>query len=170
VSQRRIQPHYPTPGPAFSYEVSEENGQVLVHLDSGTVALDVAQGDGSAGWCRPAGGLLLPFAYAWVGNDLHLWLDGDLFIFQPAEQRSRRRVDASAAGGNIASPVPGKISKVLVQVGDTVEADQAVIILESMKMEHLLKANGAGTVVRVLVEEGQQVDRSGLLVEMSMGS
>jgi acetyl/propionyl-CoA carboxylase alpha subunit len=170
VSQERILPQYPTPGSAFSYEVSEENGRILVHLEEESISLEMSPGKGSRGWCRAAGGAILPFAYAWVENDLHLWLDGDLFIFQPAEQRSRRQAGAGSAGGNITAPVPGKILKILVQIGDTVEADQPVITLESMKMEHLLKASGAGTVVRVLVDEGQQVERANLLMELSIGS
>lgn len=170
MSQERMLPQYPTPGSAFSYEVSEENGRILVHLEGESISLEMSPGKGGRGWCRPSGGAILPFAFAWVESDLHLWLDGDLFIFQPAEQRSRRQAGAGSAGGNVTAPVPGKVLKVLVQVGDIVEADQSVITLESMKMEHLLKASGAGTVVRVLVNEGQQVERAKLLVELSISS
>lgn len=170
MSRGSMQQQYPAPGPAFSYEVSEENGRIVVQLEGESVSLEMGPGNDNRGWCRPENGAILPFAYAWVGDDLQLWLDGDLFIFQPAEPRSRRRAGATAAGGNITAPVPGKILKVLVQVGDTVEAGQPVIILESMKMEHLLKANGAGTVAKVLVEEGQQVERADLLAEVRVGS
>jgi biotin carboxyl carrier protein len=54
----------------------------------------------------------------------------------------------------------------LVAVGDTVAEGDGLVVLEAMKMEHTLRADGAGTVSRVLVEAGQQVDVGDLLVAL----
>jgi acetyl-CoA/propionyl-CoA carboxylase, biotin carboxylase, biotin carboxyl carrier protein len=51
----------------------------------------------------------------------------------------------------------GTIVKVLVSVGDTVEAGQAVCVLEAMKMENNISADVAGTVKEIRVEPGQTV-------------
>jgi biotin carboxyl carrier protein len=58
------------------------------------------------------------------------------------------------------------VTKVLVAVGDTVSEGDGLVVLEAMKMEHTLRADGAGTVSQVLVEAGRQVDVGDLLVAL----
>ena len=66
--------------------------------------------------------------------------------------------------GECRAPLPGSVTKVLVQAGDTVAEGDGLVVLEAMKMEHTLRANGAGTVARVQCAPGQQVDVNDLLV------
>jgi len=61
-------------------------------------------------------------------------------------------------------PLPGAVTKVLVALGDTVAEGDGLVVLEAMKMEHTLRAHGAGTVSRVVCAPGQQVDVNDLLV------
>ena len=81
-----------------------------------------------------------------------------------------RAEDDAAEGGGIAgecrAPLPGAVTKVLVSVGDAVAEGDALVVLEAMKMEHTLRALGAGTVRAVHGAPGQQVDVGDLLVEM----
>ena len=63
-------------------------------------------------------------------------------------------------------PLPGAVTKVLVAEGDAVAEGDPLVVLEAMKMEHTLRAAGAGTVSRVVIEPGQQVDVGDLLVEL----
>jgi acetyl-CoA/propionyl-CoA carboxylase biotin carboxyl carrier protein len=51
----------------------------------------------------------------------------------------------------------GTIVKILVEVGDTVEAGQPVCVLEAMKMENQITADKAGTVKEVKVAAGDSV-------------
>ena len=75
----------------------------------------------------------------------------------PAERpRSRRGSSSGAAGpaagsGRVAVPMQGKIIKILVAEGDTVEAGDPVVVLEAMKMENQIKADRSGTVTEVKV-------------------
>ena len=62
------------------------------------------------------------------------------------------------------APMPGKIVKVLVAVGDSVEAGRGVLVMEAMKMENELKASRAGTVQEIKVKEGQAVEMGALLL------
>jgi biotin carboxyl carrier protein len=69
------------------------------------------------------------------------------------EVRDPRRWSRKARGGahsgaqNIKAPMPGKVVRVLVAVGDAVEAGQGVVVVEAMKMQNELKAPRAGTVI-----------------------
>jgi biotin carboxyl carrier protein len=66
--------------------------------------------------------------------------------------------------GECRAPLPGSVTKVLVAVGDTVAEGDGLVVLEAMKMEHTLRANGAGTVALVRCAPGQQVDVNDLLL------
>jgi acetyl-CoA/propionyl-CoA carboxylase biotin carboxyl carrier protein len=83
-----------------------------------------------------------------------------------AAPRPRPGAGAGAGGGNgtISAPMQGTIVKVLVSVGDTVEAGQAVLVLEAMKMENHINAEASGTVREVRVQEGDTVGTGDVLV------
>jgi biotin carboxyl carrier protein len=63
--------------------------------------------------------------------------------------------------------MPGKVVRVLVSAGDRVEAGQALVVLEAMKMETMLRAEIAGTVSAISAEPGIMVDAGVVLVELA---
>ena len=77
---------------------------------------------------------------------------------------AQRRGGLSSGSGEINSPMPGLIVAVQVEVGQTVEAGQTIIILESMKMQNELKAPIAGVVETIHCKPTQTVDKRDLLV------
>jgi acetyl-CoA/propionyl-CoA carboxylase biotin carboxyl carrier protein len=78
----------------------------------------------------------------------------------PRRRKGRATRRASMGGGAILAPMQGTIVKVLVEEGQEVAADEAVCVLEAMKMESEIRAQRAGTVKEVLAEAGKTV-RSG---------
>ncbi|MEI8045756.1 MAG: biotin/lipoyl-containing protein [Bacteroidota bacterium] len=78
--------------------------------------------------------------------------------------RSRENATGGHVSNIIRSPMPGKIVKILVSVGDTVEVGQTVIIVSAMKMESEFKATKAGTVKEIPVNENDTVDSNQILV------
>ncbi len=58
----------------------------------------------------------------------------------------------------VAAPMPGKVVKLLVSQGDTVEAGQGVLLFEAMKMQNEIRSPLAGDVVELAVQEGQAVE------------
>jgi acetyl-CoA/propionyl-CoA carboxylase biotin carboxyl carrier protein len=86
----------------------------------------------------------------------------------PAAARPRRSAAAASAtvagSGKVAVPMQGTIVKVLVAVGDTVEAGQPVCVLEAMKMENNIAADKSGTVAEVKVSPGQSVGTGDIVV------
>lgn len=73
----------------------------------------------------------------------------------------------AARSGSISSPMPGKIVKIAVEVGDAVREHALLVVLEAMKMEHRIEAPGDGTVQAVLVREGDIVSGATPLVELA---
>lgn len=67
---------------------------------------------------------------------------------------------APAAAGSFAqtAPMPGTILDIHVKVGDTVAANQPVMVLEAMKMENEVVAEQAGTIASINVEKGAMVN------------
>ena len=80
-------------------------------------------------------------------------------------RRSSAGGQASKSGSNeVAAPMQGTVVKVLVKVGDAIEAGEAVCVLEAMKMENHLAAERSGAVVEVRVSEGDPVGTGDVLV------
>ena len=78
----------------------------------------------------------------------------------PATKKARRSGGASALigqAGAVTVPMQGTIVKVMVEVGDAVEAGQTICILEAMKMENPITAGAAGTVTELKVAAGDSV-------------
>jgi biotin carboxyl carrier protein len=71
------------------------------------------------------------------------------------------------ADGRIKAPIPGLIARILVSVGDSVEAGQALLILEAMKMENEIRAPHAGSVNVLNVVPGQSVKLGDVLAEIT---
>ncbi len=68
----------------------------------------------------------------------------------------------------IFAPMPGKIVKVLVDVGDEVEEKQAMVIVEAMKMENQVNAKAKGKVKAVNFAAGDQVDTERPIIELEL--
>jgi acetyl-CoA carboxylase biotin carboxyl carrier protein len=65
---------------------------------------------------------------------------------------------------NVEAHITGTVWKIEVEVGDTVEEGDTVVILESMKMEMPIEAEDEGTVSEIRCEEGQAVSEGDTLV------
>ena len=75
----------------------------------------------------------------------------------PAPAPVARPAAASSGKSGVKSPLPGVILDVKVNVGDTVQKGQTVIILEAMKMENNINADRHGKVTAVNVSKGESV-------------
>lgn len=73
---------------------------------------------------------------------------------------------SAVAAGTLTAPMPGTVVKVSVEAGQTVTAHQPLLILEAMKMEHVVEAPYAGVVHEVLFAQGDLVSGGVPLVRM----
>ncbi|MEM6773095.1 MAG: acetyl-CoA carboxylase biotin carboxyl carrier protein subunit [Bacteroidota bacterium] len=73
---------------------------------------------------------------------------------------------AAQTSKDVFAPMPGLVLDVMVAPGDTVTAGMPLLILEAMKMENVLKAEGDGTVKEVSVAKGEAVEKKQLLIQI----
>lgn len=81
-------------------------------------------------------------------------------------RRKALRLAAGAAGGTITTQMPGRVVRLLLNVGDPVKKGQPVLVVEAMKMENEMKSPIDGTIAEILVAEGQAVEAGTKLVRV----
>jgi glutaconyl-CoA/methylmalonyl-CoA decarboxylase subunit gamma len=148
----------------------EHRGPVLVvKLDGQERVIDAAESGGRWSVRVPASGRQHSVFVAPAGQNgnVDLLVDG---LLLPVRLRASGAATSRAPGaagrgaGRVTAPMPGKVVKVLVSVGDTVTARQGVAVVEAMKMENELRAGLDGVVREVLVSEGASVEAGAALV------
>jgi biotin carboxyl carrier protein len=87
-----------------------------------------------------------------AGHEFHA------IVSDPRTWRGGRGALFGAEGKQqVTAPMPGKVVRVLVSAGDTVEANQGLIVVEAMKMQNEIRAPKSGKIERLFVSEGQAV-------------
>ncbi|HMF94110.1 MAG TPA: biotin/lipoyl-containing protein [Vicinamibacterales bacterium] len=150
--------------------ITREGDGFAVAVDGATKHVDVARIDGNTlslivDNVTPADITIAPAAAA---GHMTVHVNGTPVS---ATLNGRRRWDRRDEGGEpdsapqrLAAPMPGKVVRVLVGVGDTVQARQPVVVVEAMKMENEMRASRAGTVAEVHVREGMSVEAGAPLI------
>ena len=80
--------------------------------------------------------------------------------------RSKPRRPKPTKPGDVAPPMPGRIVKVLVAVGDRMKSGDPLLIIEAMKMESQVPAPIDGTVTAILAAEGDNVKPDETLIQL----
>ena len=105
-----------------------------------------------------------------TATDMHLWVGSVRYSVQlrdPRSLRSRASADDGKGPRKLLAPMPGKILKLLVAEGDSVEHGQALAVLEAMKMETTLYAESAAIVKKIRAAAGDMVDHGAVIIEFS---
>jgi biotin carboxyl carrier protein len=85
-------------------------------------------------------------------------------LHDPLERATAGRTAAHAGPHELRAPIPGRVVSIAVTEGEEVQAGQPLLVLEAMKMENQLCAEGAGKIERVLVSPGATVEGGQVLV------
>ena len=101
-------------------------------------------------------------------EEFEVLIDGDCHKFSLVNEQRRAMIRGAGKGfagkAIVASPMPGKVVKLLVDVGQEVKVDQGLIVIEAMKMENELRSTNSGRVKEIFVKEGDVVELSAKLI------
>ncbi|MBV8067188.1 MAG: 3-methylcrotonyl-CoA carboxylase [Candidatus Eremiobacteraeota bacterium] len=109
-------------------------------------------------------------AVTYNGNAIDVHLDGRVWPFTFAAPPSADAVGTShgaAGAASVTAPMPGRIVKIAIRDGESVEEHALLVVLEAMKMEHRIEAPAAACVKAVFVKEGEIVSAGAPLVELA---
>lgn len=145
--------------------VSEKDGRTVVAVDGRDVVVDDVVIDERSVTVSIAGKrhrVLLDSerGHVFAAHAGHAW------EFVPGEEAAAEQAGAGAFNPLVTSPMPGKVLQVLVAVGDIVEADGGLLMLEAMKMEMTVRATHRCRVVAIKMEAGAMVGPGDTLVEL----
>jgi len=139
---------------------------VVVRLRGRSTAAEVRVGDGEPVTARAfrdgdrltatLDGLTASYFLVHEGGTVWLAADGHVTALREHERLSST-AGAAAGDGAVTSPMPGTVTVVQAAVGDDVAAGTPLLVVEAMKMEHVLTAPVAGTVTELGVTAGQTV-------------
>lgn len=102
------------------------------------------------------------------GDGKAVVVEGKAFGFQVHDPRSlstrKKRVDAEEGTLLLKASMAGRVVRVLVEAGGTVEAGGSVLVIEAMKMQNEIKSPRGGRVAEVKVKAGEMVTAGQVLV------
>ena len=99
-------------------------------------------------------------------HEVYAWVNGKTLFFKYPPKDSEGEKSNESIDSEILTQMPGRVVKVYVKPGDTVEEGTPLVVLEAMKMENEIKATGSGKVVEVLVSEGTPVESGTILIRL----
>jgi biotin carboxyl carrier protein len=105
---------------------------------------------------------------AYVSSDnAKRWVtvNGQTFVLTKSTS-ARKGGHAHHALGELTAPMPGQVRVVNVREGDAVMKGQTLLVLEAMKMEIRVQSPQNGTIKKLLVKQGQTVEREQILIEL----
>jgi len=111
-----------------------------------------------------AGGVLRRWHVARYPGDDRVFVDGDAGSVVFTEVPRFAEPAEPGVEGSLRAPLPGTVTALRVGVGDVVEPGQEVLVIEAMKMQHVVRADRAGRVESLPVEAGGTVDVGATLV------
>jgi len=99
-------------------------------------------------------------------DDAGYWLHHRSFGTWLIKEASERRISTDRQSDEIVSPMPGMVIAVKVAVGEQVVVGDPLVVIEAMKMEHIVRARRAGRVVQCNAVFGAKVRVGELLLEV----
>jgi len=152
-------------GQLLTLDVEEHEGHAVAQVEDRRYVLDVV---------RPEPGVLLLFADDFVyelrvanpeAGITRVSLRERRFSVRVIDRKHRRPdADHGPEGRqHLIAPMPGKVVRILVNLGDEVQSGQGVVVVEAMKMQNEVKSVKHGHVVEIRVTEGVTVNANQVL-------
>ncbi|MFI5296857.1 MAG: acetyl-CoA carboxylase biotin carboxyl carrier protein subunit [Polyangiales bacterium] len=145
-------------------------GELVVMSQGRRIDADVVRFDDGT-WSVHVDGRVIDLTIEGAPPDVGVVASGTRAYVRVESDRLRAAAAAKrggASGGDkvVQAPMPGRIVKVLVEVGDTVAQGQGLVVVEAMKMENELRAKGPGTVAAIHVKAGETIEAGTKLLSL----
>lgn len=158
------------------YQIDDETVRLRVEERDGRYLVNVAEGDR---WVEvifhdrglftfSLDGRLFRAVIASDGAKTFVAINGETYRLVEGERLSAIHSPGPLTGKvprEVLSSMPGKVLKLSVSEGDLIEVGQELLILEAMKMEHIIRSERGGRIGRVHASAGQMVEPGHLLME-----
>jgi biotin carboxyl carrier protein len=149
--------------------IADNGGRVFAEIDGRRYELDVHQlssncylliSDGRVFDCRVEG-------WSESGKRIDVIVGTENYALTLTDPKRLSSATSASAHGDdtarIVAPMPGKVVRVLVQVGGQVAAGDGILVVEAMKMQNEMKSPRAGTVIALNAQTGATVNAGDLL-------
>jgi biotin carboxyl carrier protein len=155
-------------GQSYALDMRRDGARVEATVEGRRYELDVRETEAGEFLLLADGRVYECRAGARGGGACEVQIGDEIFsvtLFDPKRLRGARGAGAEASGrAQVAASMPGKVVRVLVAAGATVEAGDGLIVVEAMKMQNELKSPKSGTVIEVRAEAGATVNAGDVLV------
>lgn len=94
-------------------------------------------------------------------------VNGDIYLTTYTRKYENRKPWSKPSKKQVISFIPGTIRQILVKEGETVKADQKLLVLEAMKMMNTIYSPISGKIKSILVHEGDCLPNGTLMIEFS---
>jgi biotin carboxyl carrier protein len=147
------------------------SGALEARLDGKPIDVDVVDVSGCAQLSVRVNGRVVDLTTEGAPPEVGAVASGHRSYVRVESERMRsaeQAKKATAKGGDkaVKSPMPGRVVKLLVARGDTVQPGQGLVVLEAMKMENEVRARAAGVVAEVHVAPGAAVEGGAKLITL----
>jgi biotin carboxyl carrier protein len=147
----------------ISFDLEEKDKDYQIILDEKSSNADLVKVDSNL-YSLVVNGSTFNIAIFKEGKTIQVYYKGDLFTFEIPSQREKGSLENSSGVDKINAPMPGRIIKILKNVGDSVSEGEGIIVVEAMKMESELKTSIAGNITAINIKEGDTVELGSHLV------
>jgi len=149
----------------LSVELEQKNSSVHARIGSRTYKLEVLRPEEGVFTFLDGGRVYEARVFEAEQDSLRVEIKGREFCVKIIDRKHRRAAAEHSIEGrqNLVAPMPGKIVRVLLVVGDEVKSGQGVVVVEAMKMQNEIKSPKSGHVVEIRVAEGATVNANQVL-------
>ena len=106
---------------------------------------------------------VIVLAYA---PETSVFIDGESWLLVEIDPLAARQGE-DPAGGRLTAPMPGRVTRLLVEAGSSARRGQSLMVIEAMKMEHTIVAPADGTVEKVRFAVGDMVEEGAELITLA---
>ena len=149
-------------------------GRIFIQGRSQTINVDTSPGTGQTLHLLINGrSIRLEHLQRTEEGDLLLRINGIRYRLPIKNKRELLLASIQGAGTNdrkqttLKAPMPGLVLRILVTEGQVLRVGDPILVLESMKMENVLRAQSDGTVFSVVIQPGEAVEKGQILVNFS---